>query len=137
MLQDDTLFGGSLSENISLFDEKPNAELIRECAKIAAIDDDIEALPMGYETLVGEMGAALSGGQRQRVLLARALYRRPRLLVMDEGTSSLDEVREQQINNAISAMGITRVIIAHRKETIASAQRVLYLDDGVVVERQI
>jgi ATP-binding cassette, subfamily B, bacterial CvaB/MchF/RaxB len=136
VLQDDTLFGGSLSENISLFDEIPNAEFIRECARIAAIDDDIEALPMGYETLVGEMGAALSGGQRQRVLLARALYLKPRLLVMDEGTSSLDEVRERQINNAISAMGITRIIVAHRKETIASAQRVLYLDDGVVLERQ-
>ena len=137
VLQDDTLFGGSLSENISLFDENPNATLIRECARIASINDDIEAMPMGYETLVGEMGSALSGGQRQRVLLARALYRRPRILIMDEGTSSLDEMRERQINQAIAAMGITRIIVAHRKETIKSAERILYLDQGVVIERTL
>ncbi|KAL0582190.1 hypothetical protein ABG067_008015, partial [Albugo candida] len=121
VLQDDTLFAGSMSENISLFDDNPDASFIRECAQIAAIHDDIEAMPMGYETLVGEMGASLSGGQSQRVLLARALYRKPRVLIMDEGTSSLDQTRERQINQAVAAMGITRVIIAHRKETIESA----------------
>lgn len=135
VLQDDTLFGGSLTENIALFDENPDMLLIRECARIAAINDDVEAMPMGYETLVGEMGGALSGGQRQRVLLARALYRRPRILIMDEGTSSLDETRERQINQAVAAMGITRIIVAHRKETIASAERILYLDRGVVTEQ--
>ena len=134
VLQDDTLFGGSLSENISLFDENPDSSLIRECARIAAIDEDIHVMPMGYDTLIGEMGSALSGGQRQRVLLARALYRRPHILIMDEGTSSLDELRERQINQAIKAMGITRVIVAHRKETIESADRILYLDNGVVTE---
>lgn len=130
VLQDDTLFSGSISENISLFDESPQRERIRECARAASIDEDIVAMPMGYNTLVGERGTALSGGQRQRLLLARALYREPRILVMDEGTSHLDEKREIKVNEAISAMGITRIIVAHRKETIASAQRVYRLEGG-------
>lgn len=135
VLQDDTLFGGSLSENISLFDEEPDPERIRACARTAAIHEDIASMPMGYETLVGEMGVALSGGQRQRVLLARALYREPRVLVMDEGTSHLDEAREKEVNRAISTMGITRVVVAHRKETIASAERVYVLEDGLLSHR--
>jgi ATP-binding cassette subfamily B protein RaxB len=90
-------------------------------------------MPMQYDTLVGDMGSTLSGGQKQRVLLARALYRRPRILVIDEGTSHLDPARELQITAAISAMGITRVSIAHRKETIDSADRVLELRDGRLV----
>lgn len=135
VLQDDTLFGGSLSENITLFDEHSDGVRIRECARAAAIDDDIIAMPMGYETLVGEMGTALSGGQRQRVLLARALYRKPRVLIMDEGTSHLDEAREREVNQAVASMGITRIIVAHRKETIASADRVFQLEKGVLVER--
>ncbi len=135
VLQDDTLFGGSLGENISLFDEHSDLSRIRECARAAAIDEDIIAMAMGYETLVGEMGSALSGGQRQRVLLARALYRAPKILIMDEGTSHLDDVREREVNRAIASMGITRIIVAHRKETIASAERVYHLDKGVLVER--
>ncbi len=135
VLQDDTLFGGSLSENISLFDEHSDLTRIRDCARAAAIDDDIMAMAMGYETLVGEMGSALSGGQKQRVLLARALYRAPRILIMDEGTSHLDDVREREVNRAIASMGITRIIVAHRKETIASAERVYHLDKGVLIER--
>lgn len=82
---------------------------------------------MKYETLVGDMGSTLSGGQKQRILLARALYRNPRILIMDEGTAHLDAAHEQAVNKAISAMGITRIIIAHRRETIEIAQRVLVL----------
>ncbi len=133
VLQDDSIFGGTIGQNISLFDESADYALMHECARIAAINDDIESMPMGYETLVGEMGSALSGGQIQRLLLARALYRRPRILVMDEGTSSLDETKEREINAAVSAMGITRVIIAHRKETINSADRIVYLSHGTIV----
>jgi ATP-binding cassette subfamily B protein RaxB len=134
VLQDDTLFAGSIIENISLFDEQPELERVKSAAAAAAIAADIDAMPMGYETLVGNMGSALSGGQRQRILLARALYREPKILVLDEGTSHLDEACEREVSRAIASMGITRLIIAHRRETIASADRVLLLKGGVMEE---
>jgi ATP-binding cassette subfamily B protein RaxB len=84
-------------------------------------------MPMGYETLIGELGGSLSGGQKQRLLIARALYRRPSILFMDEATSHLDLDNETHINRAISQLNITRVIIAHRPSTIASADRVIQL----------
>jgi ATP-binding cassette subfamily B protein RaxB len=130
VLQDDHLFAGSIADNIALFDEAPDMARILEAANAAAIHDDVMAMPMGYETLVGDMGSTLSGGQKQRVLLARALYRRPVLLVMDEGTSHLDAALERRVNAAIAALGITRIVIAHRAETIASADKVFLLDDG-------
>jgi ATP-binding cassette subfamily B protein RaxB len=91
-------------------------------------------MPMAYNSLIGDMGTSLSGGQKQRVLLARALYRRPRLLFMDEGTSHLDIATERQVTAAVKALGLTRVIIAHRPETIASAPRRLVLRDGQLSE---
>jgi ATP-binding cassette subfamily B protein RaxB len=130
VLQEDSLFAGSLAENIALFDEKIDMERVVAAAAAAAIHDDIARMPMQYETLVGDMGSTLSGGQKQRVLLARALYRRPRILVMDEGTAHLDAAHEQAVNQAIASMGITRIIIAHRRETIEAAQRVLVMIDG-------
>lgn len=130
VLQEDTLFAGSIAENIAMFDEDADMARVREAAKAAAISGDIDAMAMGYETLVGDMGSALSGGQRQRILIARALYRRPRILFMDEGTSHLDEALEKEVNRAIRGLGITRVIVAHRRETIASADRVLALNAG-------
>ena len=102
-------------------------------AVAASIHDDIARMPMQYETLVGDMGSTLSGGQKQRVLLARALYRQPKILVMDEGTAHLDVRHEQAVNAAIAAMGITRIIIAHRQETIAAAERVMVMAEGRVV----
>ena len=90
-------------------------------------------MPMGYGTLVGDVGGALSGGQRQRVLLARALYREPCILVLDEATSHLDSGNEQLVNSAIRQIALTRVIVAHRSETIAMAQRVVVLAQGRVV----
>lgn len=130
--QNDSLFAGTLADNIALFDDAPNMDLIVTCAKAAAIHNDISNLPMQYETLVGDMGSSLSGGQKQRVLIARALYRQPRLLVIDEGTSHLDSAHEAEVNAAISKLGITRIIVAHRKETIAAAQHVFALEHKVL-----
>jgi ATP-binding cassette, subfamily B, bacterial CvaB/MchF/RaxB len=90
------------------------------------------AMPMNYNTLIGDMGTALSGGQRQRVLLARALYRKPRILFMDEGTSNLDIEKERSINRALAALSITRIVIAHRPDTVRAADRVVVLRDGQV-----
>jgi ATP-binding cassette subfamily B protein RaxB len=134
VLQDDSLFAGSLADNVALFDEAPDIERIMEAAMAAAIHDDIAAMPMGYETLVGDMGSTLSGGQRQRLLLARALYRRPKLLVMDEGTSALDPAKEQIVNAAIAQLGVTRIVIAHRLETIVSAARIMAIGSGIIAD---
>lgn len=125
--QDDTLFAGSLIENISFFDDKIDNEWVEQCAIMAGIHDEIMAMPMGYQTLVGDMGNVLSGGQKQRIFIARALYRRPKILFLDEATSHLDVKKEYQINEMIKSLGITRVMIAHRPETIKSADWVLNL----------
>ncbi len=137
VLQDDVLFAGSIADNISFFDQAPDRDWIEQCARVAAIDDDIQAMPMGYNTMIGDMGAALSGGQKQRVLLARALYKRPKILVLDEATSHLDLAREHQVSEAIRALRITRVVVAHRPETIASADRVIALANGRIVARGV
>lgn len=134
VLQDDSLFAGSIADNIALFEDAPDMERIAAAARAAEIHPDIERMPMGYETLVGDMGSALSGGQKQRVLLARALYRRPRLLVMDEGTAHLDAATERAVNRSISSMGITRIVIAHRSETIHAADRIFSLENGMLEE---
>lgn len=133
VLQDDHLFAGSLADNIALFDDEPDRARIVESARAAAIHEDIGAMPMGYESLVGDMGSALSGGQKQRVLLARALYRRPKILVIDEGTSHLDADHERAVNHAVGALGITRIVIAHRAETIAAAGTVYVLERGGLI----
>ncbi|MGE8573560.1 MAG: peptidase domain-containing ABC transporter, partial [Burkholderia contaminans] len=133
VLQDDVLFAGSIADNISFFDPEADPRWVAECARVAAVHDDIAAMPMGYNTLVGDMGTVLSGGQKQRVLLARALYKRPRILVLDEATSHLDIQREMQVNAAVTQLAMTRLIVAHRPETIASAQRVIMLQGGKVV----
>jgi ATP-binding cassette, subfamily B, bacterial CvaB/MchF/RaxB len=132
VLQDDVLFAGSIADNISFFDSHADQHWVAECAKLAAVHADIVSMPMGYNTLVGDMGTVLSGGQKQRILLARALYKRPMILVLDEATSHLDVQCEQQVNEAIRALKMTRVIVAHRPETIASASRVIVLQSGKV-----
>lgn len=130
VMQDDPLLAGSIAENICFFDPRPDFELIERSARLAAVHEEIVAMPMQYNTLVGDMGTVLSGGQKQRILLARALYRQPRILFLDEATSHLDIAREHRVNEAVRALPLTRVIIAHRPETIAMAGRIISLDQG-------
>lgn len=130
VLQDDNLLAGSIAENISFFSSLPDRIRIEKCARAAGVHDDIIAMPMGYESLIGDMGTSLSGGQKQRVLLARALYRRPRILLLDEATSHLDIEREKHVNDALKSLRITRIIVAHRPETIRAADRIIALRSG-------
>jgi ATP-binding cassette subfamily B protein RaxB len=132
VLQDDVLFAGSISDNISFFDPHADQEWVEQCARLAAIHHDITTMPMAYNTLVGDMGTVLSGGQKQRILLARALYKRPKILFLDEATSHLDIEREHLVNAAVKTLKMTRVIVAHRPETIGTADRVIVLTDGKV-----
>ncbi|MBH0022016.1 peptidase domain-containing ABC transporter [Pseudoalteromonas sp. SWXJ133] len=134
VMQDDQLLSGSIADNISFFDPELDMQQVEWAAKIAAIDKDILQMTMGYNTLVGDMGAALSGGQIQRLLLARALYRKPKILFMDEATSNLDTKLEFSVNEAVKNLDVTRIIIAHRPETIASADRVIELRYGEAIE---
>lgn len=134
VMQDDQLMSGSVADNICFFDDTFDIEWMQTCAETAGIHDEIMRMPMGYNSLIGDMGTFLSGGQKQRIVLARALYRRPRILFMDEGTSHLDIALEARVNAAVKALGLTRIIIAHRPETIASASRVLTVRQGLVAE---
>ncbi len=133
VMQEDALLAGSIADNISFFDVQADLERVHACAGIAAVHEDIAAMPMGYQTLVGDMGSSLSGGQKQRVLLARALYKRPKVLALDEATSHLDIANEQRVTQALAQMSLTRIIVAHRPETIAGAQRVVGLQRGKVL----
>ena len=134
VMQDDVLLAGSILDNISFFDAHTQAEKVEACARQAAIHDEISAMPMGYQTLVGDMGSSLSGGQKQRVLLARALYKQPKILALDEATSHLDIDNEHKVNLALSQLHLTRIMVAHRPETINAAERVVALRDGQAVE---
>lgn len=127
VLQEDRLFSGSIADNICSFEDNPDMEFVMHCAKLSNIHDEIMKMPMGYETLVGELGLGISGGQKQRLLIARALYRKPNILFMDEATSHLDLANESYINQSISSLSITRIIVAHRPSTIASADRIIVL----------
>lgn len=137
VLQDDGLFSGSIADNICAFDDKPDQERIIECAKQAAIFDDIMTMPMKFETFVGDMGSSLSGGQKQRVIIARALYRQPDILFLDEATSHLDEFTESHIAETLKNMHITRVIVAHRPATIALCELIIILDPHTIQKGEI
>lgn len=127
VMQEDQLLGGTIEDNITFFSEKIDVDKLTRCAQMAAIHQDICQMPMGYKSLIGDMGSALSCGQKQRLILARALYREPKILFMDEATSHLDIVTESVVNQAMKKLNITRVVIAHRPETIKAADRVIDL----------
>jgi ATP-binding cassette subfamily B protein RaxB len=136
VLQNDQLFAGTIAENIAAFSPNLDPERTQDAARQAAIHDEILRMPMGYETLVGDMGSSLSGGQVQRIVLARALYRRPRILLLDEATSHLDEENERSINAAIRMLTIARVIVAHRRSTIDMADRIVPIWPGAAMRQQ-
>lgn len=132
VMQNDKLFSGSIADNISNFDSTPDDKLIEQCAKLACIHEDICHMPMEYNTLVGDMGAALSGGQAQRVLLARALYKKPEILFLDEATSHLDSETESEINSNLKSMKIIRISVAHRQSTIENAEHIYDVFKGKI-----
>ena len=127
VMQDDRLFSGSIADNICFFDEDAKPEMIEEAARLAQVHGDIVSMPMGYHSLVGDMGSTLSGGQQQRVHLARAFYRRPKILVLDEATSHLDVTRERAVHASMKSMHMTIVMVAHRPEAAGNADRILML----------
>lgn len=134
VMQDDQLMAGSLAENIACFEPGATQECIEEAAQRANIHKAIINMPMGYQTLIAEMGSGLSGGQKQRLLLARALYKQPVILALDEATSHLDLHGEQHVVSNLQSLSITRVVIAHRRETVAMVSRIIHLEDGRVTE---
>lgn len=130
VLQDDRLFAGTIGDNICSFAQVKDMTKITNCAIAACIHEEIVKMPMGYETLVTELGGSLSGGQKQRLLIARALYKEPNILFLDEATSHLDEQNEMKINLSIKNLNITRIFIAHRESTIRSADRIFNLSNN-------
>lgn len=130
--QDDQLLSGTIADNISFFDPEMDMARVHAAAAAARIFDEIAAMPMQFLSLVGDMGSALSGGQRQRVLLARALYRNPKILILDEGTANLDPATETIIADAIAQMDITRIVVAHRPALVERADRVVVVEGGRV-----
>jgi len=134
VLQTDQLLSGTLADNIALFSETVDHALMRKAARMARIDTFIESLPMSYNSLVGDMGSSMSAGEKQRVLLARAFYKNPRILLLDEATANLDEAVEQEILDEVLRLGITTVMITHRPAPLRIASTVLVCQGGSLLE---
>lgn len=134
VFQDDQLFSCSIHDNIAMNDAEASTEKVEAAAALACVHDDIARMPMGYQTLVGSMGATLSGGQKQRILLARALYKQPRFLLLDEYTSHLDFATEKRVQDAINALGCGRFIITHREHSLREGDAVRVLRQGRLVQ---
>ncbi len=132
--QDISLFNKSIYENIRMNKPDITMEDVRHAAKIAQIADEIEAMPMGYYTLVSDMGLNLSGGQRQRIALARAIISNPKIIILDEATSSLDSLNEMKVSDYFRDIGCTRIVIAHRLSTIIDSDVIYVMDKGKIVE---
>jgi ATP-binding cassette, subfamily B, bacterial CvaB/MchF/RaxB len=133
VMQEDQLLSGSIADNICFFDPNFNHEKMVICAKLAGIDEEIMSMPMGYSSLIGDMGSSLSGGQKQRVLLARALYKDPRILFLDEGTAHLDVEKEREISERLRRLNITRISVAHRPEMMSGADTVLRIGQSAEI----
>jgi ABC-type bacteriocin/lantibiotic exporter with double-glycine peptidase domain len=129
------LFGGILRANIALGEFDMPLERVVEAARLACVHEDIEAMPMRYDSIINDGGASLSGGQRQRIALARALVRKPAVLVLDEATSALDALVEAQVQQSLASLECTRVVVAHRLSTVLNADRILVLEHGRLVEQ--
>jgi len=135
--QDDALFAGTLGDNICMFDPEPDDSRMGAAAHAASIDQEIERMPMRYHTPVGDMGSVLSGGQKQRVMLARAIYRQPMALFLDEATAHLDAESEYKVGEAVRSMPCTRIIIAHRPQTIERANRAFVVSNGLLTQVEL
>lgn len=131
------MFSGTILDNITLYRQDYSLEQVIEVAKLAEAHAFVQSLPMGYSTIVGERGSTLSGGQRQRIAIARALLGNPRILILDEATSSLDTESEQRFQRNLAQISRDRTtfMIAHRLSTVRNANRILVLDRGVLVEQ--
>ena len=134
VMQNEGLMSGTIIENISFFEDDPDEALVVECAIAAGIHKDILKLHDGYRSMIGDLGSSLSGGQLQRLILARALYRQPRILFLDEATSNLDITLENYINSSVKSLKMTRIFIAHRPQTILSADRIFRFHNGTFTE---
>ncbi|NNL55939.1 MAG: peptidase domain-containing ABC transporter [Woeseia sp.] len=133
VFQEDCLLKGSVAENIAVFETKIDFERVRQAAKNACVDSEIESMPMGYQTRIGDLGSSLSKGQTQRILLARALYREPKVLLLDEATSGLDANSEKRVFDFISQLDATRVVVTHSDQVLQVAHEVLWLHDGTLL----
>jgi len=137
VMQEDELLSGSIADNICFFDSSFDRQRMFKCAQIAGIHDDLMAMPMAYNSLVGDMGSSLSSGQKQRVLLARALYRQPKVLFVDEGTAHVDVDMEKRIYEGLRSLQLTLICIAHRPGVLGYSDKVFRLDgDGFAAIEQ-
>jgi len=129
------IFAGSVRSNIALSNPESSLDDVKQASRLAHIHDELDAMPLGYDTPLAEGGASLSGGQRQRLALARALVHKPSIVLLDEATSALDSVTERLVQAELGALRCTRIVIAHRLSTVARADQILVMRDGEVVER--
>lgn len=130
VMQDDKLLSGTIADNISFFDDSLDFERMKQAAKFASIEVDIEQMPMKYDTLIGEMGSSLSGGQRQRILIARAYYKQPELYILDEGTANLDQSNEKRIVENLTSLDTTVIMVTHNENLMKRADVLYFLADG-------
>ena len=128
VMQEDQLLSGSIADNICFYEPSCDQERMIECARIAGIHDEIMTMPMTYNSLIGDMGSSLSGGQKQRLLLARALYRQPKILFLDEGTAHLDLDKEAEVNRGLQQLPLTRINVAHRPEVTSETDRIFWVN---------